>query len=246
VAGFDDTTSSLRADLTSYRFDSGAMVRSMLRQILSSGIDPALSRHDGMVVARGSTAPRSWPGSRGAGPVAAMPRTAKTTARDGVYFSPMPKTNACRILEGMGIEFATREYEVDPEDLSAESVAAKVGMPPEQVFKTLVVHGDRNGHAVAVVPGSWELDLKAMARATGDRKVDLVALKEVQPVTGYIRGGVTALGMKKSFPVVADETIQLWDKVCVSAGVRGTQIEIAPNDYLRATGAVIAEIARPK
>lgn len=158
----------------------------------------------------------------------------------------MSKTNACRILEGLGIPYSTRDYEVDPDDLSAEAVAAKVGMPPEQVFKTLVVHGDRNGHAVAVVPGSWELDLKAMSRATGDRKVDLIPLKDVQPVTGYIRGGVTALGMKKSFPVVVDETIQLWDRICVSAGVRGTQIEIAPDDYLRATGAKVAEIARPK
>lgn len=158
----------------------------------------------------------------------------------------MAKTNACRILEQMGIAFATREYEVDPADLAAESVAAKVGYPPEQVFKTLVVHGDKHGYAVAVVPGNWELDPKAMAKATGDRKVDLIPLKDVQPVTGYIRGGVTALGMKKTFPVWVDETMELWDEVCVSAGMRGMQIVIAPQDYIRAVGAKVAEIAREK
>lgn len=158
----------------------------------------------------------------------------------------MAKTNACRILEQMGIPFATREYEVDPADLAAESVAAKVGYPPEQVFKTLVVHGDKHGYAVAVVPGNWELDPKAMAKATGDRKVDLIPLKDVQPVTGYIRGGVTALGMKKTFPVWVDETMELWDEVCVSAGMRGMQIVIAPQDYIRAVGAKVAEIARAK
>lgn len=158
----------------------------------------------------------------------------------------MSKTNACRILEQMGIPFRTREYEVDPDHLDAETVADKVGMPSEQVFKTLVVHGDRNGYAVAVVPGNWELDLKAMAKATGDRKVEMIPLKDVQPVTGYIRGGVTALGMKKTFPVFVDETMELWDAVCVSAGMRGLQIEIAPADYLRATNARVAEIAREK
>lgn len=158
----------------------------------------------------------------------------------------MAKTNACRILEQMGIAFETREYEVDPDDLAAESVAAKVGYPPEQVFKTLVVQGDKHGYAVAVVPGNWELDPKAMAKATGDRKVDLIPLKDVQPVTGYIRGGVTALGMKKTFPVWVDETMELWDEICVSAGMRGMQIVIAPQDYIRAVGAKVAEIAREK
>ena len=158
----------------------------------------------------------------------------------------MSKTNACRILESLGIPFATRAYEVDPDDLSAETVAAKVGYPPEQVFKTLLAHGDRHCQVVAVVPGNWELDFKALAKATGDRKVDLVPLKDVQPLTGYVRGGVTALGLKKAFPVWVDETLELWDKICVSAGMRGLQIEIAPADYLRATGARVAEIAKPK
>ncbi len=158
----------------------------------------------------------------------------------------MAKTNACRILEQMGIPFATREYEVDPNDLAAETVAAKVGYPPEQVFKTLVVHGDKHGYAVAVVPGNWELDLKAMAKATGDRKVEMIPLKDVQPVTGYIRGGVTALGMKKTFPVVVDETMELWNEVCVSAGMRGMQIVIAPKDYIAVVNAKVAEISREK
>jgi len=158
----------------------------------------------------------------------------------------MSKTNACRILDSLGIHYELREYEIDPEDLSAENVAAKVGLPPEQVFKTLAVRGDRNGVSVAVIPGSYELDFKALARLTGDRKVEMLPLKEVQNVTGYIRGGVTALGMKRDYPVFADETMELWERVCVSAGQRGWQIVIAPADYLRATGATVGEISREK
>ncbi len=158
----------------------------------------------------------------------------------------MSKTNACRILDSLGIPYDLREYEVDPDDLSAENVAAKVGLPPEQVFKTLAVKGDRNGVAVAVIPGNYELDLKALAHLTGDRKTEMLSLKEVQSVTGYIRGGVTALGMKKDYPVFADETMELWDSVCVSAGQRGLQIVIAPADYLRATHATLGEISRQK
>jgi Cys-tRNA(Pro)/Cys-tRNA(Cys) deacylase len=156
------------------------------------------------------------------------------------------KTNAVRILEAAGITYQLREYEVDPDDLAAETVAAKIGMPPEQVFKTLLARGDRNGPCFAVIPGNAELDLKALAAVTGDRKSELVPLKEVQPLTGYIRGGVTVLGAKKSFPAYADETLQLWDVISISAGVRGTQIIIKPEDYLRITEAVMAEIARPK
>ena len=158
----------------------------------------------------------------------------------------MSKTNACRILDSLGIHYELREYAIDPEDLSAENVAAKVGLPPEQVFKTLAVRGDRNGVSVAVIPGSYELDFKALARLTGDRKVEMLPLKEVRSVTGYIRGGVTALGMKKDYPVFADETIELWDRVCVSAGQRGMQIMILPSDYLRASGATVGEISREK
>jgi Cys-tRNA(Pro)/Cys-tRNA(Cys) deacylase len=158
----------------------------------------------------------------------------------------MSKTNACRILDSLGIRYELREYKIDPEDLSAENVAAKVGLPPAQVFKTLAVRGDRNGVSVAVIPGNYELDFKTLARLTGDRKIEMLPLKEVQSVTGYIRGGVTALGMKKDYPVFADETMELWDSVCVSAGQRGLQIIIAPADYLRATAATVGEISREK
>ena len=144
----------------------------------------------------------------------------------------------------MGISYELREYEVKPDDLAAETVARKVGMPAEQVFKTLLVRGDKRGLLFAVVPGDSELDLKAIAKASGDKQVTMVPLKEVQPLTGYIRGGVTALAGKKDYPVIADETIELFDVVSVSAGVRGTQILIAPADYLRATKATVAPIAR--
>lgn len=156
------------------------------------------------------------------------------------------KTNAARILDGLGIRYELRDYEVDPDDLAAESVAAKVGLPAEQVFKTLVCRGDRHGPCFAVVPGDSELDLKALARLSGDRSAEIVALKEVQPLTGYVRGGVTALGARKDYPVFADETIELFDVVSVSAGARGTQIIVSPVDYLRATRAKTGAISRPK
>ncbi|WP_223635103.1 Cys-tRNA(Pro) deacylase [Corallococcus sp. EGB] len=156
------------------------------------------------------------------------------------------KTNAARLLDSLGIAYALRDYDVDPDDLSAETVAAKVGMPAEQVFKTLVAKGDRTGVLMAVVPGNAELDLKALARLSGDRKVDTVPLKELQPLTGYIRGGVTALGGKKDYPVFVDETLELFDAVAVSAGVRGTQLVLAPADYLRVTKGRTGPISRPK
>jgi Cys-tRNA(Pro)/Cys-tRNA(Cys) deacylase len=156
------------------------------------------------------------------------------------------KTNAVRLLDGLGVRYELREYTVDPEDLAAETVAGKIGMPVEQVFKTLLARGDRNGLCFAVIPGNCELDLKALAAASGDRKIEMAPVKDLQSLTGYIRGGVTVLGAKKVFPVFADETIQLWDKISVSAGVRGTQIILAPEDYLRATRAVLADIARGK
>ena len=156
------------------------------------------------------------------------------------------KTNAVRLLESMGIEYELREYSVDPEDLAAETVAAKIAMPPEQVFKTLLARGDRHGLCFAVIPANTELDLKALAAAARNRKAELVPVKELLGLTGYIRGGVTVLGAKKAFPIFADETIQLWEAISVSAGVRGTQIILAPDDYLRATDAVIADIARGK
>lgn len=156
------------------------------------------------------------------------------------------KTNAARLLDSLAISYEIREYEVDPDDLAAESVARKVGLPAEQVFKTLVARGDKHGVCFAVVPGDQQLDLKGLAQLTGDKKVDTVALKEVQPLTGYIRGGVTALAAKKSYPVFADETIELFDVISISAGMRGAQILLAPGDYIRATGAKLGPIAKDK
>jgi Cys-tRNA(Pro)/Cys-tRNA(Cys) deacylase len=156
------------------------------------------------------------------------------------------KTNAARLLDQMGIVYELREYDVDPEDLAAETVAAKIGMPPEQVFKTLVARGDRNGVVMAVIPGDQELSLKALAVAAGEKKIELVPVKELLGLTGYIRGGVTALAGKREYPVFVDETVELFDVVSVSAGVRGTQIVIAPGDYLRATKGVIAAIGQAK
>lgn len=158
----------------------------------------------------------------------------------------MPKTNACRILDQLGIEYSLREYEVDLEDLSAERVAEKVGFPLEQVWKTLLLRGDAKEHAFAVVAGDAELDLKACARLAGFRACELVPLKDVQPLTGYVRGGVTALAAKKSLPVIVDELIEVHALVSVSAGQRGTQIIVNPRDYIRATQARVGPIGRPR
>jgi Cys-tRNA(Pro)/Cys-tRNA(Cys) deacylase len=156
------------------------------------------------------------------------------------------KTNAARLLDRLGISYELREYEVDESDLRAERVARQIGLPLEQVFKTLVVRGDRRGILLAVVPGDSELDLRALARAADDRRVEMVPLKEVQPLTGYIRGGVTALACKKDYPVYIDETCELFDVISISAGVRGTQILLSPQDYLRVTRAAAADLAREK
>ena len=160
------------------------------------------------------------------------------------------KTNAARLLDRMGIRYELREYEVDPNDLAAETVAAKIGLPPEQVFKTLVARAegksDRNGIVMAVIPGDQELNLKALAAAAGERKIQLVPVKELQALTGYIRGGVTALAAKRNFPVYVDETIDLFNVVSISAGVRGLQILIKPADYLRATKCRLAALGQPK
>jgi Cys-tRNA(Pro)/Cys-tRNA(Cys) deacylase len=156
------------------------------------------------------------------------------------------KTNAMRVLDQLGIKYDVREYDVDPNDLTAETVAAKVGLPPEQVFKTLAVEGDRTGICLAVIPGNTELDFKALARVTGDRKIDMIPLKDVQSVTGYIRGGVTALACKKDYPVYVDETAELWDVISISAGQRGIQIFVSPAEYIRAVDAKLGDIARQK
>ncbi len=154
------------------------------------------------------------------------------------------KTNAARLLDGLGIAYELRPYEVDPDDLTAISVAKKIGMPPEQVFKTLLAHTGAAEHVFAVIPGDAELDLKKLAHAAGAKKVELAALKEVEPLTGYIRGGVTVMAAKKPFPAFADETIELFDTISVSAGQRGLQLVLAPADYLRAAQATIADLTK--
>ena len=156
------------------------------------------------------------------------------------------KTNAVRLLDTLKMRYELRHYEVDEEHLEAEAVAEKIGLAAEQVFKTLVARGDTTGVVFAVIPGNMQLDLKALARLLGDRRVEVAALKEVQPLTGYIRGGVTAMAAKRDYPVFVDETIELFDTIAVSAGVRGTQILLAPADYLRATGATTGAIGKLK
>ena len=151
-----------------------------------------------------------------------------------------------RLLDTLGVRYELREYEVDPAALEAETVARQIGLPPEQVFKTLVTRGDRNGVCLAVVPANMELDEKALARLTGDRKLELAPLKEVQPLTGYVRGGVTALACKREYPVFVDETVELFDVISVSAGARGAQILLKPSDYMAAVNGIAGAITRNK
>lgn len=152
------------------------------------------------------------------------------------------KTNGARFLESLGIRFEIREYEVDPDDLAATTVAKKIGMPAEQVFKTLLTTGGQGTYLFAVIPGNAELDFKKLARAVGLRKAEMVPLKDIQPLTGYIRGGVTIFGAKKAFPVFVAETAILFDRISVSAGARGVQLILSPHDYLRAAAALAAPI----
>jgi Cys-tRNA(Pro)/Cys-tRNA(Cys) deacylase len=154
------------------------------------------------------------------------------------------KTNAARILESLAIPYTLQEYEVDPDDLSAIAVARKIGLPVEQVFKTLLTTTGPEQYAFAVIPGDAELDFKKLARVAGARKAEMVSLKDVQPLTGYIRGGVTVFGAKKDFPAFADETIELFDFISVSAGQRGIQILLAPQDYLRVARATVADLTK--
>jgi len=156
----------------------------------------------------------------------------------------MKKTNAARLLDTLAIPYELRAYDVDPDDLTAISVARKINLPPEQVFKTLVTQTNDGEHIFAVVPGDSELDLKKLAAAAGARKAELASLKEVEPLTGYIRGGVTVLAARKPFRAFADETIELFDVVSISAGLRGLQLILTPADYLRATEATLADLTK--
>jgi Cys-tRNA(Pro)/Cys-tRNA(Cys) deacylase len=174
----------------------------------------------------------------------------KTDSKPGSKSGALAKTNAARLLDQMGISYELRAYEVDENDLAAETVAAKIGLPAEQVFKTLVARpAGGKGHegvVMALVPGDQELNLKALAAAAGEKKMELVAVKELQALTAYIRGGVTALAAKREFPVFVDETIELFDVVSISAGMRGLQVLLAPADYLRAVKGRVAGLAVEK
>jgi len=144
------------------------------------------------------------------------------------------KTNAARYLDSLGIAYELRDYDLDEEEFSAIAVAEKMGLPPEQVFKTLLCATHEREHLFAIVPGNAELDFKKLAHAAGTRKTEMASIKDVQPLTGYIRGGVTVFGAKKAFPVFVDETLELFDSISVSAGTRGTQLVLTPADYLTA------------
>lgn len=156
----------------------------------------------------------------------------------------MKKTNAARILDSHNVKYALGEYKVDLDDLSAPNVAKKIGIPLERVFKTLVARGDKNGVLMACIPGGAELDLKSLAAVSKNKKVEMVHLKEVQGLTGYIRGGVSPLGSKKPYPVYVDRSIEKWNEIAISAGMRGCQILLNPTELVEVTNAVLCDIAR--
>ena len=156
----------------------------------------------------------------------------------------MKKTNAARYLDSLKIDYKLVEYDVDESDLSAESVARKVNLPLEQVFKTLVARGDKTGVLMGCIPGNAELDLKAMATVSGNKNVEMVHLGEIQPLTGYIRGGVSPIGAKKRYPVFLDENAMRFSLISISAGVRGSQIFISPGDLIKALEMTVCRIAK--
>lgn len=153
------------------------------------------------------------------------------------------KTNAARLLDKAGIAYRLIPYEFDENDLAAQHVAESLNQPIEQVFKTLVLHGDRTGHIVCVVPGNGEVDLKALAKVSGNKKVEMILMKDLLGVTGYIRGGCSPIGMKKRFPTYMHSSATDFNVIYISAGVRGLQIEISPSDLISFTGAVLADVA---
>lgn len=152
------------------------------------------------------------------------------------------KTNAVRLIQQAKIPCREAFYEYDEQDLSGLHAAEAVGMPPEQVFKTLVARGERTGIHVFCIPVCCELDLKKAAKAAGDKKIDLVAVKELLGLTGYIRGGCSPIGMKKKYPTYFDETCILWDEISVSAGARGHQVILSPDALIRLVNATLVDI----
>lgn len=156
----------------------------------------------------------------------------------------MIKTNAMRLLDVAGISYEVREFEIDESDLSAERVAETLGHEQERIFKTLVLRGDRSGPMIALAPAGTEIDLRALALASGDKRVEMVPLREVRTLTGYERGAVTPLGIPHKYPIFIDETVELWDIVGISAGMKGLEILLKPSDLLRATEAKEEDFAR--
>jgi Cys-tRNA(Pro)/Cys-tRNA(Cys) deacylase len=159
---------------------------------------------------------------------------------------PMKKTNTARFLDSIKIDYKLLEYEIDESDLSAESVAKKVGLPPEQVFKTLVARGDKTGVLMACIPGNAELDLKTMAAVSGNKKVEMIPMKEIQQLTGYVRGGVSPIGTKKHYPIFLDESAMRFPFISISAGVRGSQIFISPVDLIKTLNMTVCKIGQSK
>lgn len=152
------------------------------------------------------------------------------------------KTNAARLLDRAKIGYELIPYEVDENDLAATHVAESLGEPIERVYKTLVLRGDRNGHFVCVVPGDKEVDLKAVAKLSGNKSADLIPMKELLPTTGYIRGGCTPIGMKRQFSTFIDESCRQFDYIYISAGQRGLQLRLSPADLVAYTKAQIHKI----
>jgi Cys-tRNA(Pro)/Cys-tRNA(Cys) deacylase len=158
----------------------------------------------------------------------------------------MKKTNAARFLDSLKINYKLCEYEIEESDLSAESVARKVNLPLEQVFKTLVARGDKTGVLMACIPGNVELDLKAMAMVSGNKKVEMVPMKEIQQLTGYIRGGVSPIGTKKHYPIFLDESAMRFPSISISAGTRGSQVFISPEDLIKTLDITVCKIGQSK
>lgn len=154
----------------------------------------------------------------------------------------MEKTNAVRLLEAAGVFFEIREYAVDESDLSAAHAAELLGLDPDSVFKTVVLRGERTGPFACVVPGPAEVDLKKAARAAGDKAAAPLPLKELEPLTGYVRGGCSPIGMKRKLPTFFDETARVFGRISVSAGRRGVQVLAAPDDLARVSGAAFADL----
>lgn len=154
------------------------------------------------------------------------------------------KTNVVRLLEKAGMTHETLSYEVDENDLSATHLAATIGEDIRRVFKTLVLWGERSKHFVCVVPGACEVDLKKAARVSGNKKVELIAMKDLLPVTGYIRGGCSPIGMKKRFPTFIHQSCNEYEAIFVSAGMRGLQVKLSPADLIKITGAVVSDLIK--